>query len=115
MTDSENIRSGIIQTLRLIASPEAQLDYQKRLAEIDVATELFSQWEDWYHPYSIAFQDAFTERELSALAAFHGRFETICQNTPQILPKLAEFMQTKEWRDYQHAATVALQNLEPKT
>lgn len=103
-----NIRQRIVDILNLIASKEDQIDYQRRApGGVCVASELFNQWDDWYHPDGPHFVRAFTLRELDALKLFNDVLEQVSRATPQILPPIEEFVQTPEWLMLADAAVIA--------
>ncbi len=103
-----SLRDHIERTLALIADRQAQLRYQQDVPCIDVATELFLQWEDWYRPKSESFAQIFDRDEASTLQTFHEVFETVRNNFPQGLPPIAKFVQTTAWKRYSSAARLAL-------
>lgn len=108
---SADFRRQIVDTLALIASKEAQLEYQRRVPHVDVPAELFNQWEDCYLPQSESVKAAFTDDELRALLTFNNALEEVASATPLQLPALTVFVQTDAWRRLATAAKVALSKL----
>jgi len=106
--DSMEIRKRIEEVLELISSEGAQVEYQRKVPSVSVSTEIFSQWEDWYHPGSSSFDAAFDDATLSALAEFNRVFEAVCDETPQLLPPLEELIRTPAWTRYRDGARQAL-------
>lgn len=109
--DHTEIRNRIEEVLELISSHEAQVEYQRKIPSVSVSTEIFSQWEDWYHPGSSSFDEAFDDTTLSVLAEFNQVFEAVCDETPQILPPLEEFITTPAWTRYRDGARKALASM----
>ena len=70
-----DLRLGIVHVLRLLSSPEMQLDYERRVPGISIPTELLSQWfDDSYLPDSPVFRLCFSSHELEVLAHFNNHF-----------------------------------------
>lgn len=103
-----SLRAHIEDTLALIADREAQLRYQATVPCVDVSTELFLQWEDWYRPDSEAFAEAFDDEQADTLRVFHDVFTAVRSNYLQALPPIAQFVQTTAWKRYNGAARAAL-------
>ncbi len=101
------LRVCIENTLALIAERDAQLHYQAQSPGLDVSTELFLQWEDWYRPHSREFLDAFDSAEASTLRAFHAIFSDIRDEVFATLPPIEDFIETAAWRRYSDAARAA--------
>lgn len=101
-------RSRIVDLLDLISDPNAQLDYQSRVPYVDVAAELFNQWDESYHPSDPCFLGQFSPSELAALAVFAGVIDEVADATPAQLPPLVDFMKTKHWERLMLGARVAL-------
>lgn len=110
-TFTENIRKHIVETLELIASKQEQIEYQEKVPYINVANELFNQWDDWYYPENSQFQRAFSITELEHLAHFHKMLEQIAENTPHPL-LLVSFIDTVQWNELANAAQIALEMFE---
>jgi hypothetical protein len=82
-------RANIINTLQLISSPTAALEYQRQVPAVKVAAELANQWfGDFYHPGSPQFDSAFTVAELEELARFHRSFDAKVDALPGELQAL---------------------------
>jgi hypothetical protein len=101
---SKNIKSRVVETLSLIASEELQLQYQSQVPQVNVSDELFNQWDDCYYPGDPAFHAAFREHELASLASFDEILNQVSSATSQQLPRLEEFMRTREWQQLASAA-----------
>jgi hypothetical protein len=111
MSRPSHLRAHIEDTLALIADREAQLRYQATVPCVDVSTELFLQWEDWYRPADEAFAHAFDPAQAQALHAFHAVFTTVRSHYLQGLPPIGQFVQTTAWKRYSGAARAALGQL----
>jgi len=83
------------------------LEYQRQVPYVAVASELFNQWDESYHPGDAEFRSLFGSRELGALNAFAEVMDEIADETPQLLPALEEFMKTKHWQRFAAGASVA--------
>lgn len=112
MTDaSMRARSRVLETLWLLASEEKQRDYQRAVPHVHVPAELFNQWDDCYFPQDVDFGSGFSASELAALAQFDGVLNRVCDDTPQELPALDEFLATEAWQTLATAASAALSAL----
>jgi hypothetical protein len=105
-------RGRVLEVLELIADRDAQLGYQAAAPHVDVATELFNQWDDAYHDGDAAFERQFSPAELAALRRFGGVLDDVAARTPQQLPPLAVFVTTSEWRELTAGARTALSQLD---
>jgi hypothetical protein len=102
---AKNMRARVLETLALIADRETQRKYQQEAPSVDVPAELFNQWEDCFFPDDGSFKQGFSETELAALKHFDDLLNRICEETPQELPPLEEFLETDAWRQLSEAAT----------
>jgi hypothetical protein len=107
----QNVRQLVFKTLELLSSAQAQLQYQGDVPWVNVADELFCQWQGAYVPGAAVNQEAFSRDELEVLNEFQLAFDDISSNTPTDLPSLIEFMQTAEWSTLSEAASLALSKL----
>ncbi len=98
MEGSRCFRDRVREVLELLSDPDAQLLYQVRAPGVNVAEELFNQWEDWYGPDDSGFRSQFSLAELHALKEFSRIVDTVADETPQVLPPLQEFMETEAWK-----------------
>lgn len=109
MTDiSQNLRARVLETLALLASEEGQREYQRESPSVDVPAQLFSQWDDWYHPSFEPFRQAFAPAELVVLEEFDVLFNKVSTATPDQLPPLDEFVKTELWQALAAAARMTL-------
>lgn len=108
---STALRARVLETLTLLASEEKQREYQRTVPHVDVPAELFNQWEDCYFPQDMNFRSGFDSSELSVLEHFDNVLNQVCDDTPQELPTLEEFLTTEAWRTLSAAAHDALSAL----
>lgn len=113
MEETPEFRGRIIEVLELISDPEAQLEYENRAPFVDVAAELFNQWDESYHPEDPCFLGQFGPGELAALEVFAGVVDEVAAATPAQLPPLGEFIKTKHWERLVFGARVALRMVAP--
>lgn len=111
MNGAAEFRNRVLEVLELIADDRAQLEYQRRAPDVDVADELFNQWEDSYHADDAVFCRQFSAIELRAMATFDNLARLIAEETPQQLPPLHEFMKTSAWLRLSSAAALALNDM----
>jgi hypothetical protein len=112
-----NHRQNLLQVLRLIASREAQVQFQLAVPGVPVTVELFCKWDACYSPrYKPWFPEAFSTFEIAALDAFQRVVQPIYLELKSELkywrPPLEEFMATPQWKRLASGAETALQALE---
>ncbi|SFU60793.1 hypothetical protein SAMN05216350_103101 [Polaromonas sp. YR568] len=99
-------RVNIINTLQLIASAADQLDYQRQVPAVNVATELVNQWfDDFYHPGDARFEADFSSGELKALVEFNAFYDVRVSQLPD---DLSEMLESPVWLEVMAAADKAL-------
>ncbi|WP_437731975.1 hypothetical protein [Sorangium sp. So ce1335] len=98
MNDDKYLRERVREVLTLLSSPQLQRAYQARAPDVNVAEELFNQWDDWYRPESAEHGSQFSADEIRVLGEFGDVIDAIADETPQVLPPLEEFMQTDAWK-----------------
>jgi hypothetical protein len=110
-TYEPHYRTNVIETLRLLASRDAQLDYQQRVPIAQVSAELFCQWaDDNFDPTDHRLQALFTPTEWQTLLAFHASFESISSRVPEPLPPIQEFVSHPLWQQLADSAADALKS-----
>jgi hypothetical protein len=92
------MRERVREVLMLLSSLELQRVYQTRIPGVNVAEELFNQWDDCYRPGNAEFDSLFSVDEGRALGEFSKIIDAIAEETPQVLPPLEEFMVTEAWK-----------------
>lgn len=112
---ARNLRARIVEVLQLVADKEAQLKYQADAPHVQVSNEIFNQWEDYYRPDTEEIRLAFAPDEQQALLDFNSVFDAVCEETPQVMPPIAEFVETTAWARYQNAAAEALKVIQRRS
>ena len=60
------MRDRVLETLRLLASPDAQVEYQRKVPIADVPAELICQWfDDSFWPDETRLRALFSDAEWS--------------------------------------------------
>lgn len=105
-------RKNVIECLRLFASPEEQLEFQRNVPIAHVTAELFCNWS--YGAFSPDFPEqewyrrAFSKVELRAMTEVDQVCESVLHKLPEGLPGIEEFVKTPEAAELAAAATKAL-------
>lgn len=93
-----NRRTQIIELLRLLASEELQLAYERDVPHIDVTAELLCMWfDDQYHPNNALFSSCFTADELVALADFHQVYSARSDQLPESEGTVRTWLDNPTW------------------
>jgi len=80
------IRTSIKELLELLASEEAQVEYEKSVPTANVPAELVCMWfDDSYHPSSPQHIEAFSKAERDILAAFNEMYDARVESLPATL------------------------------
>ena len=104
-------RENVVHVLRLLAAPDAQLDYQRRVPVAQVTAELFCQWaNDVFWPDDPRLRSLFSDAEWMALVTFNTCFESISARAREPLPPIGEFVQHPLGRELADAARDALRS-----
>lgn len=104
-----DLRLGIIHLLRLLSSPEKQLEYERRVPGISVPVELVCQWsDDSYLPNSESFRLCFSPTELKALAVFNDYFEDHEKLLLEPREGVKTWLRDETWQGIMRAADRAL-------
>jgi hypothetical protein len=90
-------RASIAETVRLLASPSEQREYERSLTKAGHApSELISMFcDDLYHPKDERFVSAFSDGELKALAHLYG---LLCEAALNPQPSVSAMLKTSSWR-----------------
>jgi hypothetical protein len=110
-----DLRPGIVDVLRLLSSPEMQLDYERRVPGISIPSELLSQWfDDSYVPDRPEFRQCFSAHELEALAHFNNYFADHEKLLPEPRGGMRRWLEDGNWQaiNREAARTLALLNSE---
>ncbi|MFT6555732.1 MAG: hypothetical protein ACJAZ5_002926 [Alloalcanivorax venustensis] len=105
------IRNRIMEYLQLVTSAAQQKDYQRRVPDVNVPTELICSWEDWM-PVEEGAQEfappVYSAEECEAIERYGRSWEAIVAATPEEMPSLEEFIGMPEWERLKQAAEDAL-------
>jgi len=105
-----NLKQGCVETLRLLASREAQLEYRRIVPIADVSAELFCMWDEVFWPDDAGLRAEVSEIQWTALLRFHSVFERVSRLlSHQPLPPIEEFVKSPHWLQLSKAAARALQ------
>jgi hypothetical protein len=107
-------RYHIIEALQLIASREAQLEYQRNVPIAYVTDEIFCAWDDFYdesHVHEEWFLASFSAEERQALAAFDALLIEVA-SCIEGEPDIEDFVLTPEWAKMSQAAAATLEILQ---
>jgi hypothetical protein len=107
-------KQRVVETLRLLASRDEQMEYRRRVPIADVSAELFCFWDDVFWQDDTALRGEVTEMEWNALLRFHSVFERVVRLMPHDrLPPIERFVDSPHWLQLSRAAARALQVLDP--
>ena len=110
-----DLRPGIVHVLRLLSSPEMQLDYERRVPGISIPSELLCHWfDDSYLPESAAFRQSFSPQELESLAVFNTYFDGQEKILPDPSNGIRSWLEDKTWIGIMREATRTLAVLDPE-
>lgn len=106
----QRVRNRVIEYLEWASSEQHQREYQAA-APINVANEIFNQWEDWVRDETIDrfASPVFSISELAAIRRFHLAWNLSADETPDVMPELHDFIGTPPWQRLRSAAESALQ------
>jgi hypothetical protein len=80
---------NIFSLLQLIADKDSQSFYQKKAPFVNVSNQMCNFWfDDFYHPDSFQFIEAFSKSELDALQKFNSLFELYVDELPNNIDTL---------------------------
>ena len=109
---ADRLERDRLNLLRLLGDPAAQIAYDRNVPIAQVPAELFCMWfDDFYHPDSEHFQDAFSIDECAILAAFHERYRKIRGSLPRYLGRVADLHSHAAWHALMSAAVDTLWSL----
>lgn len=113
----QRVRQHLIDYLEVASSLEAQLAFQAKSPELDVAREMIEQWADWVSPdwQSELVAPVFSKQEIAAIAQFQSTWLQISAALPQPLLPLAQMLATDLWDELRAAAKAAWQVFQERT
>mgnify|MGYP003621848225 FL=1 len=91
--------NSAIEILELIASYQAQRDYEKNVAIANVPAELVCMWFDDFYHLTPAFKAEFTEKELNALSCFNEFYDSRFEKLSISIEGLDELHKNKYWKE----------------
>ena len=103
--DVPNRKPVIIDLLKLLASEELQLAYEKNVPHVDITAELLFMWfNDQYHPGEAFFASCFTADELAALERFNRFYEERVDKLPESQGTVRTWLTNPVWREIMREA-----------
>ena len=107
---SQITRENIFGLLGLFASNEQQAEYLKNYPDLNLADEMFIQWNDCYKPELDDFSSSFNEMELSLLSKFDAEIKRI---NSRLNSKLQNnyLPYSIDWRDINQLASEILRSV----
>ena len=104
-------RNTIIEILKLLASEEEQLAYERDVPHVDITAELVCMWfNDQYHP-DRGFAALFTPDEMAVLAQFHQFYDERVDRLPESQGKVQTWLACPLWREIMQEAQRALKRI----
>ena len=103
-----------IEILELIASYDAQREYEKNVPIADVPAELVCMWFDDFYFRTPQFEKDFTEEELDALSDFNTFYDVRVESLPDSTEGLEKLQQNNYWKEISKRAASTLLNLKKK-
>ena len=105
-------RKIIREVLRLLASEEEQLAYEKNVPHVDITTELLCGWfDDSYHPENDGFRSCFKCHELDALASFGLFYNERSSRLPESQGTVRTWLQSSIWQEVMSEAKSTLDQI----
>lgn len=105
-------RTIVVEQLEMLASFDAQLEYDRNVSHVDVSQELVEGWfSDSYHPTDTAFRQCFSHEELEELDEFHATFDRALMALPASQGSMVSWQQTAPWTKVRDQAVRTLQKL----
>jgi len=104
-----DLRNNVVSLMRLLASKDEQLAYEREVPIANVPAELVCMWfDDIYHPDSDLFIEAFSLPERERLARFDTYYDARHKQLPNTL---TEMHQNQAWLEVMDEAQRVLQDL----
>ena len=104
----QRIRNLIIDYLELASSERFQREYQAA-APVNVANELFNQWDDYVNDRVMPLfgPPVYSPQELAAIHRYNDVWKAAIAATPDVMPPLDQFIGTQPWHQMRDAAESA--------
>jgi hypothetical protein len=107
-----NRKPHVIELLKLLASEERQLAYERDVPHVDITAELRCMWfDDQYHPDDAFFISCFTADELASLADFHRFYDERSQCLPESQGTVRTWLASPVWREVMQKAERTLERI----
>jgi hypothetical protein len=111
MDHFDSPKHRVRELLALLASEDDQLAYERDVPIAQVPAELLCMWfNDTYHP-GPDWSSHFTNRELEALARFHGIYERLSERLPKSPSTVRTWLADPLWRRIMAEAAATLVEL----
>ena len=114
MIDKEYKRA-VLETISLIADPEAQIQYEKDVPIAHIPSELICIWfDDRYHPGTKVFNATFTEEERKILKDFNQEYDSLLKNVSEEAESgtVLDLHKDKYWCEIMNIAKQTLRKLQ---
>jgi len=110
-TGSISYRSQLSGVLETLSSGSSQIEYQTSVPIAYVPHEIISQFfDDFYHPKSSDFLNAFTEEELKQIGIFSGYLDIASQIIDEAnRPDISDLLKHPDWRKMMSKAACLLE------
>lgn len=103
-------KKNLYEMIELWSSSEKQIEFQQNVPIAHVSHELFNDWESSFAD-GFEFEKFLSEKEINLFNQFNETINKISDATPQILPEIAEFIKTDEWKVINQKAIEILKQL----
>jgi hypothetical protein len=98
--------------LRLLASEEEQLAYERDVPHVDITAELRCMWfDDLYHGKAPSVDSAFDAAELAAICEFHRFYGQWKRLLPESRGTVRTWLDSPLWREIMEEARRALERI----
>ncbi|WP_217577839.1 hypothetical protein [Mesorhizobium sp. GbtcB19] len=107
---NQRYRNQLIGYFEWVSSYDEQRRYQAAVPYVHVPNEAFNQWDDWASDGVLEryVEPVFSVEEQQALRNYRAVLNSVCDDTPQLLPPLEQLMETEPWERLRLAAKKAL-------
>ncbi len=98
--------------LRLLASEEEQLAYERDVPQVDMTDELLCMWfDDLYHGKAPSVDSAFDAAELAAICEFHRFYDECVILLPESRGSVRTWLDSPLWREIMEKARWTLEQI----
>jgi hypothetical protein len=98
--------------LRLLASEEEQLAYERDVPHVDMTDELLCMWfDDLYHGKAPSDDSAFDAAELAAICEFHRFYDQWKRMLPESRGTVRTWLHDPLWREIMEEARRTLERI----